>query len=84
VIQRSTKFRQIRLDTLMRVAIRDRRIRQRTVTVYIDKQAFRQKLSIPDDNSVHWFLIDRVSKNILEKGTDTVSPEEITQIRSHS
>ena len=41
VIQRSTKFRQIRLDTLMRVAIRDRRIRQRTVTVYIDKQAFR-------------------------------------------
>ena len=84
VIQRSTKFRQIRLDTLMRVAIRDRRIRQRTVTVYIDKQAFREKLSIPDDNSVHWFLIDRVSKNILLRGTDTVSPEEIIQIISHS
>jgi hypothetical protein len=84
VIQRSTKFRQIRLDTLMRVAIRDRRIRQRTVTVYIDKQAFREKLNIPDDNSVHWFLIDHVSKNILLRGTDTVSPEEITQISSHS
>ncbi len=84
VIQRSTKFRQIRLDTLMRVAIRDRRIRQRTVTVYIDKQAFREKLSIPDDNSVHWFLIDHVSKNILQRGKDTVSPEEITQISSHS
>jgi hypothetical protein len=68
----------------MRVAIRDRRIRQRTVTVYIDKQAFREKLNIPDDNSVHWFLIDHVSKNILLRGTDTVSPEEIIQIISHS
>ena len=56
----------------------------RTVTVYIDKQAFIEKLSIPDDNSVHWFLIDRVSKNILQRGKDTVSPEEITQISSHS
>ena len=84
VIQRSTKFRQIRLDTLMRVAIRDRSIRQRTVTVYIDKQEFREKLNIPDDNSVHWFLIDHVSKKILRRGSDTVTPEEIAQILSYS
>lgn len=84
VIQRSTKFRQIRLDTLMRVAIRDRRIRQRTITVYLDKQAFRDKLSIPDDNSIHWFLIHHTSKNILLRGKDTVSSQDITQIISYS
>jgi len=84
VIQRSTRFRQIRLDTLMRVAIRDRRVRQRTVTVYIDKQAFRDQLNIPNDDSIHWFLIDHVSKKILLRGKDTVSPEEITQIVSYS
>ena len=80
VIQRSTKFRQVRLDTLMRIAIRDRRVRQRTVTVYIDKQKFRDKLSILNDNSIHWFLVGHVSKKILLRGTDTVSSEEITQI----
>jgi len=84
VIQRSTRFRQIRLDTLMRAVIRDRHIRQRTVTVYTDKQAFREKLGIANDNSIHWFLIDHVSKTILLRGVDTISPENITQIISHS
>ena len=84
VIQRSTRFRQIRLDTLMRAVIRDRHIRQRTVTVYTDKQAFREKLGIANDKSIHWFLIDHVSKTILLRGADTISPENITQIISHS
>ena len=33
VIQKATRFRQIRLDALMRAAIRDHRIRNRTITV---------------------------------------------------
>ena len=84
VIQRSTRFRQIRLDAIMRAVIRDRDIRQRTVTVYLDKKAFRDSLDIPTDSAVHWFLIDHVSKEIRLRGVNVPSSEELNQLVSLS
>ena len=84
VIQRSTRFRQIRLDTIMRAVIRDRDVRQRTVTVYLDKKAFRNSLNIPNDSAVHWFLIDHISKEIRLRGINVPSSEELRQLVSLS
>ena len=82
VIQRSTRFRQIRLDTIMRAVIRDRDVRQRTVTVYLDKKAFRDSLDIPNDSAVHWFLIDHISKEIRLRGVNVPSSDELKQLVS--
>ena len=84
VIQRSTRFRQIRLDTIMRAVIRDRDVRQRTVTVYLDKKAFRDSLDITNDSAVHWFLIDHISKEIRLRGVNVPSSEELKQLVSLS
>lgn len=84
VIQRSTRFRQMRLDAIMRAVIRDRDVRQRTITVYIDKKAFQDSLDIPNDSKVHWFLIDHVSKEIRLRGVNVPSSEELSQLVSLS
>ncbi len=82
VIQRTSWLRQIRLDTMMRTAIRDPKVRQRTITIYLDKQEFLKKLNIKNEESIHWFLIDHVSKTILMRGIGVVSLEEIRNIIS--
>lgn len=68
VIQQTTWLRQVRLDTLMRMGIRDREVRQRTITVYLDKKEFQASLNIPNDDSIHWFVVDHATKKILSRG----------------
>jgi len=84
VIRSSSWLKQMRLDGLMRAAFRDPNIRQRTVTVYIDKQHFRNSLNIPDEESIHWFLVDYVDKNILLRGENQINTEDIEAIKSAS
>ncbi|NCG01594.1 MAG: hypothetical protein GWP25_07370 [Euryarchaeota archaeon] len=84
VIQKFSKFRQMRLDGVMRAGIRDKAIRARTITVYLDKLAFRKSTDIPNEESIHWFLIDHASKEILLRGIGVVSPSEVEQIVSLS
>ena len=67
VIQQTTWLRQVRLDTLMRMGIRDREVRQRTITVYLDKKEFQASLDIPNDDSIHWFVVDHATKKILSR-----------------
>ena len=80
VIQKTTWFRQVRLDTIMRMGIRDFDIRQRTITIYLDKKEFRDKISISNEESIHWFLVDHSSKKIIMRGIGVISSEEINQI----
>lgn len=80
IIQKTSWFRQVRLDTIMRLGITDYNIRKRTITVYLDKKDFRDKLDIPDEETIHWFLVEHYSKNILLKGIGIISNEEIRKI----
>jgi hypothetical protein len=82
VIQKLSWFRQMRLDTLMRVAIKDSNIRQRTITVYLDKKEFRDKLDIPHEDTIYWFLVDHISKRIYMRGSGVISPNEANNIIS--
>lgn len=43
----------------MRAGIPDSTARERTVTLYLDKAAFRQQLGIPDEQDVHVLLVTR-------------------------
>lgn len=48
----------------MRAGIPNQTARERTVTLYIDKQAFKSALDIPDERNVYALLVDR-DGNIL-------------------
>ena len=82
VIQRATAFRRMRLDALMRAGIPDVRIRQRTITVYLDKKAFMIDAGIPSDDTIYWFLIDHESKETLLRGTGAIGLEAMQQIKA--
>lgn len=80
VIQKATRFRQIRLDALMRAAIRDPRIRNRTITVYLDKKEFMTSLAIETDASIHWFVIHRNANTVLLRGEGVITPNDLERI----
>ena len=70
----------MRLDTIMRLGIRDRAVRQRTITVYLDKKEFQESLDIPNDESIHWFVVDHASNKILMRGAGNISSQQIDAI----
>ena len=82
-IRKSTKLNEIYLDGVMRRAIKEDRIRNRTITAYIDKEEFKQSLEIPDEQSIYWFLIEKDSRNILLRGSGVITPKEVNLIKSN-
>ena len=56
-IRKSSKLNEIYLDGIMRAGIRDNRIRNRTITAYLDKEQFRRDLDIPNEDTIYWFLL---------------------------
>jgi hypothetical protein len=80
MMQQFSKLRRMRLDGIMRAAITDNDIRQRTITVYLDKEEFTTKLSIPNEDTIYWFVVEHVSKIILMRGSGIPSQKEIQQI----
>ena len=70
----STLYRTF-LNEGMRAGIPDQTARQRTVTLYLDKQLFRSALEIPSEKDIHLFLVDQ-SGNILWRETGAHSDEK--------
>ena len=64
----------------MRLGIRDRAVRQRTITVYLDKKEFQANLNIPNDDSIHWFVVDHATKKIFMRGAGNISSQQIDAI----
>ncbi|MBE0525337.1 MAG: hypothetical protein IH631_00220 [Candidatus Thorarchaeota archaeon] len=46
------------LDGGMRAGIPSLQTRRRTITLYIDKEPFKEALEIPNEDSIHLFLVD--------------------------
>jgi len=82
VVSQLSLLRRMRLDAIMRVGIRDYTIRERTVTVYTDKEEFKQKLGIKNEEEIHWFIVNTPTKSILARGSGVMSIDEITQFIS--
>ena len=59
----------------MRAGIPDRLARQRTITLYLDKDAYRQALDLPDEDHIYVLLIDGAG-HILWRERGTFTPEK--------
>jgi hypothetical protein len=58
VIQSRSKVSQWFIDSGMRAGIADRRVREHTITLYLDKQPFLDALEIADDRTIQVLLVD--------------------------
>jgi hypothetical protein len=58
-IARLDPFRRWFINTGMRHGIPDRKARERTLTLYLDKIAFRRSLKIETEKQIHAMLVDR-------------------------
>ena len=81
-VQKTSKLAEIYLDGIMRAGIRDDRIRDRTITAYLDKNQFLEILDIPSDETIHWFLIEENSKDILARGYGIITEKDLELINS--
>ncbi len=72
-IQRRNLLSQAFINEGMRAGIPDRATRERTITLYIDKQAFQRALDMPDEDHIYILLADQAG-NILwqARGVNTV------------
>ena len=59
----------------MRAGIPDQKARERTITLYIDTEEFRQATAIPGKNEVHTMLVNR-NGDILWRTTGTFDEEK--------
>jgi hypothetical protein len=53
------RLRQVMLDMGMRMGIPDRPTREMTITLYLDKDAFRRALDIPHEDAIAVLVVDR-------------------------
>lgn len=59
----------------MRVGIPDPIARERTITLYVDKNEFRQALQLPREDNIYVLLLDRQGK-VLWRAEGALTPEK--------
>jgi hypothetical protein len=62
VIQSRSRLSQWFIDGGMRAGIPDRRIREHTITLYLDKAPFLDALDISDDHTIQLLVVDRLGR----------------------
>ena len=65
------------LNEGMRAGIPDQTARERTITLYLNKNTFKSALGIPDENDIYLFLVDRAGEIVWSSsGAYTVEKAE--------
>jgi hypothetical protein len=82
-IRKTNKLNEIYLDGVMRAGIRDDRIRNRTITAYLNKEEFKEDLDIPNEETIYWFLIEEGTSKILIQGEGIITEKELELIQSY-
>jgi hypothetical protein len=59
IIRRGNPLFRAWLDGAMRTGIPDRQARDHTITLYLDKAAFRQALNLPHEETIYILVLDR-------------------------
>jgi hypothetical protein len=57
-IQRLNPLSRVLINEGMRAGIRDAAARQKTITLYVDKTAFRDALALPDESTIYILAVD--------------------------
>ena len=81
-VQKSSKLFEVYLDGIMRAGIRDDRIRDRTITAYVDLNQFLENLEIPSNETIYWFLVEKETRNILTRGYGIIDEKDLDLINS--
>jgi len=79
-IQRPNAFMRWIIDSGMRSGIPDRKARERTITLYIDKKPFLESLLITGQKKIHAFLVDR-SGGVLWRSEGVFDEEKGDSLR---
>ncbi len=64
----------------MRAGIPAPEARARTITVYLDREAFLKTLAIPDVTSIHVFLLDDAGR-VLWRTAGAATPDKLDELR---
>jgi len=80
-IQRPNAFTRWFIDTGMRHGIPDRKARERTTTLYLEKQPFLDSLLITDQKQIYAFLVDREGK-VLRRSEGVFDETKGASLRS--
>lgn len=75
VLRAMNRLNQWMIDSGMRGGIPDPATRARTITLYLDKERFRQALGLPDENHIYVLLVDR-SGQVHWQTRGSYSPEK--------
>ena len=75
VIQRMNVLGRSFIDGGMRAGIPDREARARTITLYLDKVAFRSALDLPGEEDIYVLLVDRQGR-VLWRAQGSFTPEK--------
>ena len=75
VIQRPNVLGRVFINEGMRAGIPDPVSRARTVTLYLDKPAFRQALDMPDEEHIYVLVVDRAGR-VLWRERERYSEEK--------
>jgi hypothetical protein len=74
-IQRLNVLARTFINEGMRAGIPDPVARERTITLYVDKRAFREALSLPSEENIYVLLLDRQGR-VLWRAEGTFAPEK--------
>ncbi|GCE30831.1 hypothetical protein KDA_63150 [Dictyobacter alpinus] len=69
------------IDNGMRSGIPDRAARATTITLYLDKQAFKQALNLPDEERIYLFVVTAAGE-ILWRGEGPWSQDKAAELEA--
>jgi hypothetical protein len=85
-IQQLDPLSRLFINEGMRAGIRDGETRHRTVTLYVDKEPFRDALALPDEGTIYLLAVDRLG-NVLWRSEGAFSPAKtqslVRMLRRH-
>jgi hypothetical protein len=79
VLRSMNRLSQWMIDSGMRGGIPDPATRARTITLYLDKERFRQALGLPDEEHIYLLLIDRDGR-VHWQARGPYSPEKASSL----
>ena len=79
-LSRGYKMMSFVIDGGMRAGILSKEVRERTITIYINKSTFKKALEIPNEQTIYLFLVDKNGKILWrESGVyDDLKAEKLT------
>jgi hypothetical protein len=80
-IQHLNPLSRIFINEGMRAGIPNSTARERTITLYLDKKAFREALDLPHEEDIYVLVVDRQG-HVLWRGTGPFTPEKAESLMS--